>query len=107
VNQSVARRVMKFSPNTPPEPWLTAFQKDSSLVRAPSGPPSIMPETRATAFIAPAEAAVIDWISRPPYSSSRSSTPHWKAPCAPPPCRARLTGLAPSVAGRLRNRPMD
>src|ERR1700744_3509492 len=97
--------VTRFSPNTPRAPvWLTARQKASSLARAPSEPPSSRPAVKATAFMAPAEAAVIDWTSRPPYSIRRSSTPHWKAPCAPPPCRARLMGLAElTAADRRRN----
>src|SRR5262249_23606955 len=60
------------------------------------------------AFTAPAEVPEMPSISRRPSSSSWSSTPQVKAPCAPPPCRARLIGFAgcllarPSGSGRRR-----
>src|SRR5262249_38036221 len=50
-----------------------------------------MPDARATAFIAPALVALIASIPSRPSSSIRSTTPQTKAPCAPPPWRARFT----------------
>ena len=52
-----------------------------------------MPAARAAAFIAPALVALMPSIPRRSSSSRRSSTPQVKAPCAPPPCRARLIDL--------------
>src|SRR5262249_3739716 len=46
-----------------------------------------------TALIAPAEAPDRPAMPRRPSSSSSSITPQVKAPCAPPPCKARLTRL--------------
>ena len=46
-----------------------------------------------TAFMAPALVALIASMSSRPSSSSLSSTPQAKAPWAPPPCRASVTGL--------------
>src|SRR5258706_13183417 len=48
--------------------------------------------------MAPALVALIAPIESRPSSSSLSSTPHAKAPCAPPPCSARLTGFRLSMA---------
>src|SRR5262245_37206612 len=70
--------------------WLMRRQKCSSDMRAPSGPSIIRPWATTAAFIAPALVAEMPSIAKRPSSSSRSSTPQVKAPCAPPPCRARL-----------------
>jgi hypothetical protein len=43
-----------------------------------------------TALMAPADAPEIPVISSRPSASRWSSTPQVKAPCAPPPCKARL-----------------
>src|SRR3712207_4582405 len=54
--------------------------------------------------MAPAEVALMPSSAMRSSSSSRSSTPQVKAPCAPPPCRARFTVFvpaAPSVARRV------
>ena len=48
------------------------------------------PCARATAFMAPALVPLIPSIITLPSSSSVSSTPQVKAPCDPPPCKARL-----------------
>src|SRR5262245_35671578 len=69
----------------------TAFQKLSSASRAPSAPPCAWPATRTAAFIAPAEVPEIPSMRSHGSSSRRSSTPHVKAPCAPPPCSAKST----------------
>ena len=47
----------------------------------------------STAFIAPAEVPEMPSMSSRSSSSRWSSTPQVKAPCAPPPCRARLMRL--------------
>ena len=86
---------------------LTARQKSGSRWRASSGPPRVSPSASMTAFTAPAEAPEMPSISRRPSSSSWSSTPHVNAPWAPPPCSARLTGLAlplPARPGGRRRR---
>src|SRR2546427_714456 len=48
------------------------------------------PWARATAFMAPALVPLMPSKTRLPSSSSASSTPQVRAPCEPPPCRARL-----------------
>ena len=59
------------------------------------------PATITAAFIAPAEVPEIPSICSHGSSRSRSITPQVKAPCEPPPCRARstATGSRPCVAG--------
>src|SRR2546423_1131622 len=54
-----------------------------------------------TAFIAPADAPEMPSISNRPSSSNWSSTPQVKAPCAPPPCSARLMRLRPRLIAGL------
>src|SRR5690606_1691075 len=71
----------------------TLDQKASNASRAAVRPPAINPAAMTTALIAPALAPLMPAISRRSSSSSRSSTPQVKAPCAPPPCRARSTCL--------------
>ena len=80
----------------------------------PRGPPRSKPSASTTAFIAPALVPLISAIASRPSSSSRSSTPQVSAPCAPPPCSARLMRLrgrarlvhAPAP-GAIRPRPKD
>ena len=74
-------------------PKLAARQKSASRCRASSGPPRASPSASITAFTAPAEAPEMPSMASRPSASSWSSTPQVKAPCAPPPCRARLTRL--------------
>ena len=69
----------------------TWYQKSCSVSRAACGPPAAMPDANATAFIAPALVALIASMSSRPSSSTQSIMPQTKAPCAPPPCRAKLT----------------
>ena len=52
-----------------------------------------MPEANTVAFIAPALVALMPSNPMRSSSSRRSRTPQVKAPCAPPPCRARLMNL--------------
>ncbi|MCY1429722.1 hypothetical protein D9M71_456520 [compost metagenome] len=70
----------------------TASQKRARAWRAPSRPPCNRPWASTTAFIAPALVPLMPSKSTRPSSSRASSTPQVKAPCAPPPCRARLRG---------------
>ena len=54
----------------------------------------------------PAEVAVMPSMSIVFSSRSRSSAPQVKAPCAPPPCRARLTTFRAALTTRsIRHRP--
>ena len=92
---------------------LARRQKVSSSLRAPSIPPSSQPSTITTAFMAPALAPVIASTARRPSSRRASSTPHVKAPWAPPPCRASDTVFSapgparpPVLLGWLRARPV-
>src|SRR5258706_3552737 len=71
----------------------TACQNLASDSRAPSRPPRVQPWASTAAFIAPALVALMPSKLSRPSSIRRSSTPHAKARWAPPPCRARLTGL--------------
>ncbi len=64
---------------------LIARQNASSLLRAPSGPPSIQPSASTTAFIAPALVPDSASMASRPSSRIASRTPQVKAPCAPPP----------------------
>ncbi len=48
--------------------------------------------------MAPALVALMASMESRPSSSSLSSTPQAKAPCAPPPCSARLTGFVLAAA---------
>src|SRR6476620_10206366 len=72
-------------------PLETLFQKSSSRSLAPSAPPSAWPSTRTAAFIAPADVPEMPSIRSHGSSIKRSSTPQVKAPCEPPPCKARST----------------
>ena len=69
----------------------TFFQKRSSAARAPSAPHSAKPSASTAAFIAPADVPEMPSIFSHGSSSRRSSTPQVKAPCDPPPCKARST----------------
>ena len=53
---------------------------------------SMFGAAKTAAFIAPAEVPEIASTSKRSLSSSRSSAPQVKAPCEPPPCRARSMG---------------
>ena len=76
----------------------------SSACCAPSRPPSARPWTKTAAFMAPARGRRRRRRRRcRSSSSSRSSTPQVKAPCVPPPCRARFSRLR--RFDRLRQRP--
>ena len=58
------------------------------------------------ALMAPAEAPEMPSIANRPSASRWSSTPQVKAPCAPPPCSARLILFAAGWhAGREQARP--
>src|SRR5215472_13771786 len=86
-----------FSPEIPekklPNPGMapTAPQYRRSSALACLGPPRTKPSTRTAPFMAPALVPVTPMISIVSSSSSRSSTPHVKAPCDPPPCNAKAT----------------
>jgi hypothetical protein len=73
--------------------WLIRRQNSVSALFAPARPPVAMPDANTVAFIAPALVALTPSISMRSSSSRRSRTPQVKAPCAPPPCKARLRGL--------------
>src|SRR5262249_16856899 len=79
---------------------LTARQKSARRWRASSGPPRVSPSASMTALTAPADAPEMPSIPIRPSSSSWSSTPQVKAPWAPPPCSARLIGLARPLLAR-------
>src|SRR5262245_56719610 len=68
----------------------TASHTALSLACAAAGPPSARPAASATALTAPALVPLSQPGSIVASSSSRSSTPQVKAPCAPPPSSARL-----------------
>jgi hypothetical protein len=68
----------------------TANQKAASRFWASSRPPLIKPSASITALTAPAEVPEMPSIASRSSQSNCSSTPHVKAPCAPPPCKARL-----------------
>jgi hypothetical protein len=72
-------------------PSETCFQKSSRRALAPSAPPSAWPSTRTAAFMAPADVPEMPSIRSHGSWSKRSSTPQVKAPCEPPPCKARST----------------
>src|SRR5262245_43038996 len=69
----------------------TRFQKASSAALAPSAPPAVYPATSTAPFMAPADVPDMPSMRSQGSSRRRSSTPHVKAPCEPPPCRARST----------------
>src|SRR6516225_4302371 len=69
----------------------TASHTALSLACAAARPPSARPAASATALTAPALVPLSQPGSIVSSSSSRSSTPQVKAPCAPPPSRARLS----------------
>src|SRR5262249_46407576 len=68
----------------------TASHTALSFTRAAARPPSARPAASATALTAPALVPLSQPGSIVSSSSSRSSTPQVKAPCAPPPSSARL-----------------
>src|SRR5690606_31841770 len=68
----------------------TASQTLRNVARASPRPPSASPDATAAALTAPALVPLIQPRSRVSSRSSSSSTPQVKAPCAPPPCSARL-----------------
>ena len=75
-------------------------RRRSSAARAAGAPPAAWLATITAAFMAPAEVPEMPSICSQGSSSNRSSTPQVKAPCAPPPCRARSTAtVARSAAG--------
>ena len=79
----------------------TRFQKVSSAARAPVAPPSAKPLASTAAFMAPAEVPEMPSIVSQSSSSRRSTTPQVKAPCEPPPWKARSTSTgsrAPAAA---------
>ena len=69
----------------------TASQYRRSLARARVGPPSTNPSTRMAPLMTPALVPVTPMMSLVASSNRRSSTPHVKAPCDPPPCNARAS----------------
>src|SRR5262249_30439944 len=69
----------------------TRFQKASSAALAPSAPPAVYPATSTAPFMAPADVPDMPSMRSQGSSRRRSITPHVKAPCEPPPCRARST----------------
>src|SRR5690348_3838957 len=69
----------------------TASHTALSLARAAARPPSARPAASATALTAPALVPLSQPGSIVSSSSSRSSAPQVKAPCAPPPSSARLS----------------
>src|SRR5476649_1417104 len=82
-----------------------SVQNALSSARAPSGPFLAQPCMKMTAFMAPALVPLSASISRRPSSTRASRTPQVKAPCDPPPCKARLILLRSlmslsSAAGR-------
>ena len=79
-------------------------QKSARVWRAPSRPPVIKPCARQSAFIAPALVPLTPSKLKRPSSSKASSTPQVNAPCAPPPCRARLMVRAGVVMGVIGGR---
>src|SRR4029077_12619109 len=68
-------------------------QKARSAARAPRPPPCDQPCSRMASFMAPALVPLTASNASLPSSIRASSTPQVKAPCEPPPCRARLTRL--------------
>src|SRR5262245_9295534 len=68
----------------------TASQTARNVSCALALPPAASPEASATALTAPALVPLIQPNSTFSFWRSWSSTPQVKAPCAPPPCRARL-----------------
>src|SRR5271156_1401970 len=62
------------------------------------------PQANTAALTAPALAALMPSNAMRSSSSKRSRTPHVKAPCAPPPCRARLIDLISTLGGLIRER---
>src|SRR5580704_542935 len=67
-----------------------ARQNSASRFCASSRPPRVRPSASITAFTAPADVPEIPSMASRSSLSSCSSTPQVKAPCAPPPCSARL-----------------
>ena len=67
----------------------TRSQYASRAARAPDAPPLVQPSASTAAFMAPAEVPEMASIWSHGSSSRRSRTPQVKAPCEPPPCRAR------------------
>src|SRR5271155_4200859 len=79
-------------------------QRSASERLAPWRPPSARPPANMAALIAPALAALMPSNAMRSSSSNRSRTPQVKAPCAPPPCRARLIDLISTLGGHNRER---
>src|SRR5262245_47552631 len=77
-------------------------QKSASRFCASFEPPRASPSASITALSAPAEVPEMPSISSRSSSSRWSSTPHVKAPCAPPPCSARLIFFRPLPPPVLR-----
>src|SRR5471030_488426 len=75
--------------------WLAARQKSARRFRASSEPPRARPSATITALIAPAEVPEMPSISTRWSANNSSSTPQVSAPCAPPPCSARLMRFLP------------
>src|SRR5262249_6159374 len=73
----------------------TASHTALSFARASTRPPSARPAASATALTAPALVPLSQPSSIVSSSSSRSSTPQVKAPCAPPPSSAKLSRRLP------------
>ncbi len=80
----------------------TCPQSESRVSRAACAPPLIMPTSNAAAFGAPELMPEIAAISTRGSSNSRSSTPQVNAPCAPPPCSARLMRLIKALSNHHR-----
>ena len=87
--------------------WLTSVQNWARASRAPSRPPVIQPCAITTAFMAPALLPLMPSKCMRGSCSSASSTPQVKAPCAPPPCRARFKRAGDGALRRVRQRRLN
>src|SRR5580692_10556102 len=80
-----------------------ARQNSASRFSASSRPPRVRPSASITAFTAPADVPEMPSMASRSSLRSCSSTPQVKAPCAPPPCRARLMCLTFGAGARPGN----
>src|SRR3984957_2443254 len=77
---------------------LTARHMPARRLRVSCGPPRTSPSASVTALMAPADAPDMPSISMRGSAKRLSSTPQVKAPCAPPPCSARLIFLGEAMS---------
>ena len=92
INDSIRSTTARWSGGRLPL-LLTARQNSASLLSASAGPPRARPSASITALTAPADVPETPSITSRPSLKRCSSTPQVKAPCAPPPCSARLMRL--------------